>query len=339
MKLSVESKIWKTFAMGLSLAALSSCGEYNNVATTPAARESSPVVEEMHSYSADLQGIQTTSANITGRATMTRTQDELQIMITMNGVSDTAHRQTIRSGRCPVATDDTNGDGSVSSEEAQAVLGTTLLELSNNLSTSAATSTEVALNEEAATDVGTAGTTEEDADSVGTTEFSETDAPATTESTTETTATESTAEENNFPMGSGGTYTYNQTADWSEVGVVEGGELELVGKIVVIEGDDQSASAIVACGDIEQEQSDQDDEGQMPQGDQGQDQGPQDQGQHNQGHQQQQQQQRQHQQHQQHQNQQQNGHHQQTEVKPVESDTVETESPDVSTETTDESEV
>lgn len=70
-----------------------------------------------------------------GAATFTLKDDQLQVNISVDDDQGVTHRQTLHMGtRCPTLADDTNGDGFIDYNEAQAVVGSALMPLDNDLS-------------------------------------------------------------------------------------------------------------------------------------------------------------------------------------------------------------
>lgn len=69
-----------------------------------------------------------------GMSTFTLKEDQLQVSTTMDDDQAVPHRQALHLGtRCPSLSDDTNGDGFIDYQEAQAVVGPVIMPLDNDL--------------------------------------------------------------------------------------------------------------------------------------------------------------------------------------------------------------
>lgn len=74
-----------------------------------------------------------------GAATFKLVDDELQVSVVLDDDQAVTHRQALHLGtRCPTLADDSNGDGFVDYDEAQRVVGQTLIPLDSDLSSQAA---------------------------------------------------------------------------------------------------------------------------------------------------------------------------------------------------------
>lgn len=112
-----------------------SCGKsYNSDAFNRKDEQRDEAEELQQNFRADMKAVNPSLSDADGQVLVRLVKDDFRVNLAMRNVSPTVHAQRILSGQnCPGPDADKDGDGIISSAEAQAVSSTTFLSLDGDL--------------------------------------------------------------------------------------------------------------------------------------------------------------------------------------------------------------
>lgn len=118
---------------------LFACGKsFNSDAFNRPDEKPDQAEELQENYRADLKSVNPSLVSSSGQVVIRLVEDDFRVIIAMRGASGDRHAQRILRGKtCPAKGDDQNGDGIISSAEAAAPSGETMVPLDENLRSNA----------------------------------------------------------------------------------------------------------------------------------------------------------------------------------------------------------